>query len=287
MNRAFWIFLLAPLAYAQDPSSPAPELPPLPTDDDAPSEEEREDSASEDLEPAMQPAPPVSVPRSTPPDSSMSPAPSAREIPRSPPPSAAKGPPEVGRTFVALHGGGFVSESQVWQLASSSPPILDYGVIGGIGLSRWFTLTTETSHFRGRKITTSDAWNAYQSSFYNHQAGVGLRVHPDYGELGQPYAQATVVGSLGHLHLDDDVNRVRSDREIRSTALSLGLRAVVGVELRVVLDSQVEPVIAFEVGYTGLVPHQHHLLDRDGDRVAVGRMSYSSPMVRALGGVRF
>ena len=296
MNRAYLLCLLAPLAYAQDPSSPEPEIPSLPTTDEASDveeeaeekeEEEEEDSASEDPEPEMQPAPPVSVPRSTPPASQIGPTPSARPVPVSAPPSSAKDAPEAGRNFVAVHAGAFGSESQIWQLVSSNPVIPTAGVIGGVGLSPWVTLTAETQHFRGRMRTTSEGWNTYQSSYANHQAGVGLRFHHPYGELGQAYAQATVVGSLGHLHLDDDVSRPGSDREIRSTALSLGVRAVAGVELRVVLDSQVEPIIAFELGYSGIVPHQHHMLDRDGDRMAIGRMSAGSPTARVLGGVRF
>lgn len=279
MNRALILCLVAPIALAQDPSSP-----PVETTDVEPEPE------------LSSPPPPSSTPPRLPPPL---PAPQVERPAEAAPAEAApaeESPPRTsmrdwelapaGPIFVALHGGAIASQQPVWQFVKDTAAISDYGIMGGVDISQWFAVTAEYSHFRSRTNRTNDSADL-RATYAANQLGLGVRLHPAPGGIVQPYFQSTLTGLLGRLSLNDDLRRVKSDRHLSSTSGSIGGRISIGAEIRAPTEHAIEPVFIIEVGYAGMMRHNHGFPDRDGERVVFGSMGYSSPSMRLGAGVRF
>jgi hypothetical protein len=288
MQRATLIALSCVLALgasAQDaapeaPTDVTPELPP-PAEIAAPDGEAPPSEAEPETKPVTEPAPTAEAA-----------VPSADLPASSDQPSEGDGPVEPsepefqrGRSLASLQatslsfGGTAVHRVGTLQRGS-------YGVAGGFELNDYAMLVADYGYGRFERSRSVGANAAIASTLDTHTLNIGLRGQLP-GRYFVPYVQASAMGLLASLELDDAPNRPKDGREIRTGASTIGLRTVAGLEFMVPVEGRVRPILLGELGYAGALSADFDTKDREGQPIPIGNIRVSGVTLRIAAGARF
>lgn len=245
-------------------------------------------------DPATQPEPatpePVDTPASAePPATDPSPAPAVE--PTTPLQAAPPVAPEPARErlprpirLLHLTYGTQATSARMWRASDQRDAATTYGLAGGIEISDHLVVLGDYSFFQASGLDR-DQFTTLKTRTTGHQLGAGLRAQAPYGDILVPYAQASLLGFLGRLNLDDQPNRP-SDT-VSATGISAGARVVAGVELIAPIRAAVLPTLSVELGYGGVLRHPYSVSDSEGVRQSIGSLSMSGLTGRMALGARF
>lgn len=172
----------------------------------------------------------------------------------------------------------------LWRASHDRDAATTYGLAGGIELSDHLVVLGDYSFFQSSGLF-EDASNQLKTRTTGHQLGAGLRVQAPYDDILVPYAQASLLGFLGRVSLDDQPDRP-SDT-VGATGISAGARAVAGVEFIVPVRADIQPALSLELGYGGVLRHPYSVRDSEGARQPIGSFSMSGLTARIALGARF
>jgi hypothetical protein len=147
-------------------------------------------------------------------------------------------------------------------------------------------LTVDYLGMRRAAHTRSGASAPLRVAYTGHLLSVGARAQLPIGDVIVPYARFAVTGGLGLLALDDSPD-IDDGRHVRSSGVTAGGVAALGVEVTVPNQSAYRPSFGFEAGVGGLARHTYNQRDAQGTKAPIGHLWMGPASVRATAGVRF